>query len=444
MASRKWWRATWVVLAFALPACESVPWLGEPEQPPLPGERISILSLQQRLEPDPRIQDLQVRLPRPYRNESWPQHGGYPNHAMHHLMLGGTLAEVWRRRVGAGSDSEQRLTTAPVVAGNSLFVYDAEARVAAFEAATGELIWRIDLTPEEEDEGTIGGGVAYSQGRLFASTGYGEVVAIEPETGRVAWRVSVSAPVRAPPTVAGGRVFVISFDNQLHALAADDGRLLWAHVGIVEAAALLGAASPAVEGDLVVAPFSSGEVFALRVENGRIAWVENLGTRRASTGTLASLSDINGEPVIDRGRVFVVSHSGRMAALDLTTGSQIWDQTIGGVQTPWVAGDFLYVVTSENTLLCLSREDGRIRWVRQLKRYSDEEAKEEPIQWSGPVLASDRLFLASSAGVAVSISPYSGRVLGWLKLPDAVAVPPIVANEMLYFLTDQAEVVALR
>ena len=193
-----------------------------------------------------------------------------------------------------------------------------------------------------------------------------------------------------------------------------------------------------------MAPFSSGEVFALRVENGRIAWVENLGTRRASTGTLASLSDINGEPVIDRGRVFVVSHSGRMAALDLTTGSQIWDQTIGGVQTPWVAGDFLYVVTSENTLLCLSREDGRIRWVRQLKRYSDEEAKEEPIQWSGPVLASDRLFLASSAGVAVSISPYSGRVLGWLKLPDAVAVPPIVANEMLYFLTDQAEVVALR
>ena len=428
----------------ALGACDTSPWLGGREAPPLPGERISILSLQRQLEPDPRIQDLQVRLPRPYRNDAWPQRSGYAGHAMHHLKLADNLVEVWRARVGEGSGRVQRLTAPPVVAAGRLFVFDAEAGVAAFDAATGRRLWRINLTPEHEDEGTIGGGVAYDEGRLFVTTGYGEVVAVDPETGGVSWRYQVSAPIRAAPTVAAGRVFAVSFDNQLHVLAAEDGRLLWSHVGIAEPAALLGAASPAVEGEIVIVPYSSGEIFALRVENGRVAWFDSLSAARASTSTLASLSDINGEPVIDRGRVLVISHSGRMVALDLRSGRQFWDQTLGGVQTPWVAGDFIYVVTTEGTLLCLSREDGRIRWVTELPRFVDEEAREEPITWAGPVLVSDRLVLASSHGFALAISPYTGRVLGRMGLPDPAAAAPIVANETLYFLTDEAEVVALR
>jgi len=428
----------------ALGGCDVNTWLGGREAPPLPGERISILSLQQQLEPDPRIQDLQVRLPRPYANDSWPQRGGYAGHAMHHLKLADNPAEVWRSGVGEGSGRVQRLITSPVVAGGRLFVFDTEASVAAIDAATGRRLWRINLTPEHEDEGTVGGGVAYDAGRLFVTTGYGEVVAVDPETGAVDWSYDVSGPIRAAPTVAAGRVFAVSFDNQLHVLAAADGRLLWSHVGIAEPAALLGAASPAVEGDLVIVPYSSGEVFALRVENGRVAWFDSLSAARASTSTLASLSDINGEPVIDRGRVLVISHSGRMVALDLTSGRQLWDQTIGGVETPWVAGDFIYVVTIEGSLLCLSREDGRIRWVTELPRFADEEAREEPITWAGPVLVSDRLVLASSHGFALAVSPYTGRVLGRMSLPATAAAAPIVANETLYFLTEDAEVVALR
>ncbi len=42
-----------------------------------------------------------------------------------------------------------------------------------------------------------------------------------------------------------------------------------ASTGILEDAALLGGASPAVGSGVVIAPYSSGELFALRIETGR-------------------------------------------------------------------------------------------------------------------------------------------------------------------------------
>ena len=423
--------------------CETPDWLGAPEDPPLKGERLSILSLQQTLEPDPRIADLQVRLPRPQANDAWPQAGGYANHAMHHLRLGDTLQEVWRARIGAGSAGKRRLLSSPVVATDRVFALDAEGDATAFEAASGRRLWRVDLTPEEEDEGTLGGGVAYYRGRIYVTTGYGEVVALDAVSGAVAWRVNLGIPLRAPPAVADGRVFAISFDNQLHVLATDDGRLLWSHVGIEEVAGLLGAAGPAVDGDTVIVPYSSGELFALRVENGRTAWADSLAQIRAAT-PLGALSDINGQPVIDRGWVFAIGHGGRMSAIDLVSGNRLWDQSVGGVQTPWVAGDFLYVLTSDSEIVCLSRRDGRIRWVTPLPRFEDAEDREGVIEWMGPVLASDRLVVASSSGEALAISPYTGRIMGRIRLPGGAVTAPVLAKGTLYILTDDAELLALR
>ena len=427
----------------AVAGCETPDWLGPPSDPPLEGERLSILSLQQTLEPDPRIADLQVRLPRPQPNDAWPQAGGYANHAMHHLRLGETLREAWRTRIGAGSAKDRRLLAPPVVAADRVFALDAEGDAAAFEAVSGRRLWRVDLTPEDEDEGTLGGGLAYDGGRIYVATGYGEVVALDAVTGALVWRVNLGIPLRAPPAVSDGRVFAISFDNQLHVLATDDGRLLWSHVGIEEIAGLLGAAGPAVDGDTVVVPYSSGELFALRVENGRTAWADSLAPIR-SAAPLAALSDINGQPVIDRGWVFAIGHGGRMSAIDLVSGNRLWDQSVGGVQTPWVAGDFLYVLTSDAEIVCLSRHDGRIRWITQLPRFEDAEDREGPIEWVGPVLASDRLVIASSSGEALAVSPYTGRIMGRIRLPGGAVIAPVLAKGTLYILTDDADLLALR
>ncbi|MEX2409218.1 MAG: PQQ-binding-like beta-propeller repeat protein, partial [Rhodovibrionaceae bacterium] len=284
---------------------------------------------------------------------------------------------------------------------------------------------------------------AVANGRIYVTTGFAKVFALDAGSGGVIWEASVPAPMRAAPTVADGRVFAITLDNAVYAFNAEDGAPLWQHIGFQELAGLIGAASPAVSGSTVIAPYSSGEIFALLAENGRELWSDNLATRNR-TDQASDLADIRALPVIDGNRVFAISHSGRMAAIDMRRGLRAWDIGLGGKEMPWLAGDFLFVITKDAQLVAVTRDQGRIRWVTNLDRWEDPEDREGPIAWTGPVLAGDRLVVASSTGVALTLSPYDGEVLGATELPGSVSVPPVVANGILYFVTDGGDLVALR
>jgi outer membrane protein assembly factor BamB len=424
----------------ALSACDLLSTAGKEK---LKGERYSVLALERRIEPDPALAQLEVRLPRPMANADWPQPGGYPNHAMQHLALGDNPARAWRASVGEGNARRARIITPPVVAGGRVFAMDARARVRAFDVQSGSRAWEFDAAPTDARGGAFGGGVCFAEDQIFVGSGFGQVVALDAGNGKEVWRANVGGPIRGAPTAADGRVFVITNDNQLEALATDDGRRLWFHNGTPETASLYGGASPAVEGDVVVVPYSSAEIFALRVENGRPLWSDVLGaTRRIDP--LATLGDIRGLPVIDRGRVFAISHSGRLVAIELRSGERAWEQEIGGTETPWVAGDFVFVLTSEAELFCFTRADGRVRWAVELPRYERPDKKKDAIEWTGPILAGDRLIVAGSTGEALSISPYTGQALGSISLPDGVFIAPVVAGETLYLLTDEAELIAMR
>ena len=412
------------------------------EEVPLPGTRVSILTTQRTLAPDENLRGQQILLPAPSPNPDWPQPGGYPNHAMHHIMVPENLSEAWSTDVGQGEDDELRILGSPVAAAGRIYTMDSESEVYATDAKTGDVLWHTALAPEsEEDDGLLSGGVAYDNGSVFAATGFGHVVALEAATGKELWRTPVSAPMHAAPTVRGGRVFVVTLDNRTFALDAKTGQQIWDHSGITESASILGSASPAVDQGVVVVPYSSGELVALRAENGRLLWSDSLASLKRSD-IVSALSHIRGRPVIDRGRVIAISHSGIMAAYDLRTGRRIWERDIGGIESPWVAGEYIFVLTNDAEVAAVNRDTGGVYWVRPLPQFENPEKQKDPIIWTGPILASDRLIVAGSHGAAWALSPYSGTFIGEVDMPDGISVPPIVADGRVIFLTDDAELIA--
>jgi outer membrane protein assembly factor BamB len=433
------------VTVLGLGGCDSLSGMFESSpKPKLPGKRLSVMELESKLEVDPEMLDTDVELPAPFENKDWTQPGGTADNAMYHLAAPGKLEKLWSASAGAGSDSTARLVASPIVAEGKVFVLDSEANVRAFDAKTGKELWRQDLTPEDLDSNKArGGGLAYDGGRVFVATGFGLVHALNPATGAVIWTVNGVVPFRASPTANGGRVFAITSDNQMLCLAEENGQILWRHRGITESAGILASTSPAVAGSIVITPYSSGELFALRVENGTVLWSDSL-TRTGNLTSLSELNDIAGRPVIDRDRVFAISHSGRLVSIDLRTGERVWTKDIPGVQTPWVAGEYIFLVTTDQEVIGMSRRDGRIRWLTKLERWEDPEDRTEPVEWSGPLLVSDRLIFVSTTGKAVSISPYTGKVIGQIELPGKTLIAPIVADGIVYILTDDAELVALR
>lgn len=426
-------------------ACDLSDMYGVDEDKPLPGERIPVMQLESTLQADPRLEDLDVRLPAPWVNEDWPQVGGYPSHAMHHLALGEQLTEAWRVSIGAGAGTGQRIFAAPVVAEGRLYAIDAESNLSAFDSQSGERLWRIALAPDEEDSSAVGGGIGYWNGALYAATAYGLVYKLSPADGSQIWVADLGQPMRPAPTAFGGHVFVVTSDNTLHALSTTDGTEQWSHTAISEGAALVNAAAPAATGSVVIAPFSSGEIFALRAGNGVVAWGDTL-IRTGRISPVGEINDITGEPVMDRGMVFAISHAGRMVAIDQRSGARLWETTFGGLNMPWVAGDFIFLVTLDSEVVALTRRDGSIRWVHQLARYINPDRKQNKgvVVWYGPVLAGDRLILISSEGQAVTLSPYTGELLGVLEMPDKAMVPPVVAQQTLFITTADGNIIAYR
>ncbi len=419
-------------------------YIGDAESdPPLPGTREPVYNLDQALRADPSVADLPVTLPAPQANAEWAQAGGRPDHAMYHLDLGTGLRLAWTADVGEGSGSNVRILAQPVVAEGRIFTLDATSKVSAFDANSGRRFWQRDIAPEDEDDGFFGGGLAYQSGRLYVTTGFAQVLALDSSSGEVIWRQQFATPLRAAPTVVGNQVYVVTIDNQTYALSAGDGSQVWVHRGIQEAAGLLGAASPAVTNDLVVTPYSSGELYALRPDNGHVLWSDSLSGFKRSDPIL-DLADIRGHPVIDRDFVLVMGNSNRSVAIAALQGQRAWDIEAGGISTPWTAGDFVFLVTNEQTVMAVVRSSGRVRWVTQLPRFEDPEDRDGPIAWYGPIVAGNQVIVAGSNGEVRILAPSDGTETGVIELRGKVTIAPLVANRTLYLLTEDGDLLAYR
>ncbi len=285
-----------------------------------------------------------------------------PTNAPGHLALSGSLKSAWSVSVGTGSSFYGKLTASPIVYDGKVFTLDAAGAVTAVSVSGGNVAWRASTTPaNEKDQEGFGGGLAADDGRVFAATGFGQVVAFDAKGGKKLWEKNVGSPLRASPTAAGGRVFVVTKEGQVFCLSGSDGTELWTFQGQSERASILVNTSPAVEGDIVVVPYPTGDVVALRVSSGQPVWSESLARTRTAS-SLGAMSDA-ARPAIAGGVVFAVGHAGRMVATSLKTGERLWSLTVASIQQPWVAGDTVFVVDTGGQVMAVTRNDGKIQWV---------------------------------------------------------------------------------
>lgn len=411
------------------------------------GERKPIIAKQIKLAPDDSLNEISIQLPAPKVNANWPQRGGIATHALKHVQLGDAPERVWQSKIGDGGSENIALTAVPIVFNGMVMTLDTAGKVRAFALKTGELRWETILKPDK-NAGVFGGGMGSGQNKIFISLGSGELIALNIQNGEELWRVSTRRALRSAPSYADGRIFVTTLDNMTLAFSASTGLSLWSHNGMIANAALLGAASPAIKNNTVILAYSSGELYALQTNNGRIFWGDNLSVKRGGSG-VARISHVRGNPVIDENMVFATSHSGSFLALELKTGRRLWQLPIASRVMPWVAGNYLYIVTTGRQVICLTKRDGRVKWITNLPEFSLKDSlplKREKIvvEYSEPVLAGDRLIIASSIGKIYSVSPYTGQILGETQVEGNIFIEPVVADKTLLLLDKQGNLTAFR
>jgi outer membrane protein assembly factor BamB len=430
-------------MALALSGCGIFGGGDKPSTPTI-GKRVPILSrIESGAKPDPALQSVAVVLPPAEVNPQWAQAGNTASKSYGNLALAASPQRIWTASI-PGSNDKRRLAASPVVGDGRLYVMDTEGTVHAFDADTGRELWRTGFESSGSGASSVfGGGASYDNGRLYVTTGLGDVAALEASTGKLVWKVRPAGPLRGSPTIALNAVYVMTQNNEIYALNAADGAPLWNESGAIEQTGVFGVAAPAVGQGTILAGYSSGELVAYRYENGRGLWSDALARTSLAT-QVGVLTDIDADPIIDRGRVYALGQGGRMAAYELVSGQRIWELNLAGISTPAVAGDWIFVITDEAKLLCIARSSGKVRWVNQLQRYGNEKKKKNPVYWAGPVLAGSRLWMANTRGEVWSASTADGSASPFTRLGDPVTLAPVVANRTLYILDDGGTISAYR
>jgi len=415
------------------------------DKPDIEGRRINVIKENADLSPDYAPGKIQIKLPSPYMNNKWTQNGGNSLHLMGHLQAGNELKELWDSNYGEGSSKRDYLIASPIAAYKVVFTIDAEGIVSAFRLDNGKKIWKKRLKPlnrEDRNASMKGAGLAEFNKKIYATTGFGSVFCLDMLNGDILWRKDLDMPIRIAPTAGASKIFVQTIDNTLFALNADNGEELWKTATDVKNTTLVGGATPAYNPDMdvLITAFSNGELRAFKASTGTPLWGDMLVSKKR-TNSLADITAIKASPVIDGDKVFAVGYDSVLTAIDLRTGHRIWERELGSTNQPWVAGNFLYVLTNDFDLLAFDKNNGKIIWNTTIPTGEDLDNR-NGIFGTGPLLASNRLLVATSNGYVFAVSPYTGDVISYISVSEGIELPPIMADGTLLLTTRDADIIA--
>ena len=412
----------------------------------LDGDRIAIITTNDIVLPDPTALIEGAGLPDVIANLNAGHPGLTPGHTGGNVKADLPFKKVWRTSIG-GEGNELTDLAQPVIANGQVFTVAPNGIVTAFDIENGKLNWQVKIETFSDDPlPGIAGGLAVSGNKLFAHAGGQNFAALAVKDGSSIWSVTSLLPVRGGPTIIGKDAVVITnLDGNVLTYGTDDGALIWQRAGLPVNTVVYGAPSPAFSGNQLAIAGYGGDISLLEASSGQVIWSDSLATFSPRT-PLQGLGDIRAHPVHDGGVVFAVSQAGQTAAFNARSGLLLWDQPIGGIEMPWLAGKSLFLMTIEGQLYALRRNDGVVRWVVDLPGAlpKGNVASEDIPRYVGPIVVEGKVMVISKSGTLFSFNADAGDGKETLRVGSDVVTPPQLGAGMMFVLSNNGSLAAFR
>lgn len=334
---------------------------------------------------------------------------------------------LWSQDTGDGA-AGQRVNLVPALAGGRLFTADRKGGVRAMNQDGGQLAWTVDTGAP------ISGGPGLGDGLVLLGTSDAEVIALAEEDGGERWRTRVSSEVLAVPRASGGMVVVHTIDGKLYGLNASDGTQQWVYDRTAPVLTLRGSSSPVIVGDQVITGFPNGKLVNLDLRTGNPNWEVTVTPPRGRT-ELERIVDIDADPLVIQGIVFVVSFQGELAAVAQNNGTVLWRRELSssaGLNADWRQ---LYATDAKSRVWAADPRNGSALWKQDglLNR-----------RLTAPAVLNDAVLVGDLEGYVHFLSQEDGGLLARVKVSGApISAMPLVDQGVAYVLAEDGELTAL-
>ena len=248
-------------------------------------------------------------------------------------------------------------------------------------------------------------------------------------TNTLKWSFQTGGNVFSSPAIIDGIVYFGSADDNVYAVAAENGTLVWKYTTGGDVSS-----SPAVSDGIVYIGSDDKKIYALDSSTGAVVWSANAG----SNGWVKS------SPTVVDGNVYVGMYGGslyyRICAFNSTMGTPLWNYTSGGSidSSPAVANGILYMGCGDNKVYALNATTGTLLW----DYITDGRIL------SSPAVAEDKVYVGTSgitglSGKIYALDSSTGERVWNYDIGDSVLASPAVANGIVYIGSNNHNVYAL-
>jgi outer membrane protein assembly factor BamB len=336
------------------------------------------------------------------------------------------LKKLWDTSVGVGDD-KQVVNLVPAVDESQIFVADRKGQVAAFDLGSGKKNWSVKTAA------AISAGPGVGEGLVLVGTSDAEVLALSALDGTLLWRAQVSSEVLSVPRIDLDKVIVQTADGNVAALDIGDGHQVWTHDRSIPVLTLRGTSSPAVQSGLVVVGYANGKLTALSAEKGFDVWETSITIPKGSS-EIDRMVDIDGDPIIVGGAVYVTTYQGRIAVVDIQNGDLGWTRDMSSHVGLGVDFSQVYVTDDQSHVWALSRGSGATEW--KVEDMSNR-------QLTAPEAYEDYILVGDVEGYVHMLSRHDGRVAGRVKVDSSgIHSKPLAKNGVFYVYGNSGKLAA--
>lgn len=332
----------------------------------------------------------------------------------------------WQTSVNAGIGNDY-LKMVPSISEQTIYTADKNGVVTATDKANGATRWKVSTKAH------LTTGVATDNGLVFVSTHDAKVIALSQRNGKILWQTLVPSEVFAPPAAGNGVVLVKTISGQLVALSEQDGHALWHYQQTEPALILHTGSSPQIDGNSVIAGFSNGNLAKLSLKEGSLLWQQTVATP-AGSFAIQRMVDIDADPILFNHQIYVATYQGRIAALALSSGKELWTHDISSYTGLAVDNQRVYISDATSHLWAFDAASGRVDWVQ-----SQLEAR----NITGPAIIGRFIVVGDAEGYLHWLSKEDGHFVARTRLGgNGVLAAPLVDNNIVYLLTKDGNLAA--
>lgn len=366
-----------------------------------------------------------------------------------HKELASQTASVDTAKVKLINFASTDIISEPAVAKKVFYAVEKSGFVSAYSLKDNKKLWRTNIKGDIVDRFFIGGGILYSDDKLYVTFGTRYLVVLDAATGIEEFRKEFADIIRIKPVMAeNNKLLVQTVSNKLYAINAKNYNTIWAHEEGLQTINIGEYIHPILFENAVIASFSTGELLALNLDNGKPLWRYFVANHDNVTTPGFVPATIQTQPIIHNDSMYFATGNGKLVRIYLYTGLPVWLKEAHDILSMSLYGDKLFVTNNARQIAAIDANNGEINWVGNLITEEIKQKKKiKTVKFTEPFVQkiddSYEINVAANNGELYSFRPNeSGKLPIW---PETISITkgvrylwPSCCDGRIHFITNRA------